>query len=64
MRKKIILGITIVGLIVITLFNNELMPLRREISDMEIIIIAGLDKVDDEYMITFIKRNQSSSPSA
>jgi len=63
MRTKIILCITIVGIVIITLFNNELMPLRREISDMEIVIIAGLDKVGDEYMITFIKRNESSSPS-
>ena len=42
------------------MFNSDFMPLRREISDMEIIIIAGLDKVGDEYMVTFIKRNQIS----
>ena len=64
MRKKIILLITIVGLLVVTLFNSELMPLRREISDMEIIIIAGLDKVGDEYMVTFIKRRQSENNSS
>lgn len=63
MRTKIILGITIVGFVIIALFNSNLMPLRREISDMEIIMIAGLDKVGDEYMITFIKRNQSNSNS-
>ena len=63
MRTKIILFITMIGILVVTLFNNKLMPLRREISDMQIIIIAGLDKVGDEYMVTFIKRNQSSSPS-
>ena len=63
MRTKIILFITVIGILVVTLFNNKLMPLRREISDMQIIIIAGLDKVGDEYMVTFIKRNQSSSPS-
>lgn len=63
MRTKIILGIVITGLVIVALFNSKLMPLRREISDMEIILIAGLDKVGDEYMITFIKRNQSSSPS-
>lgn len=62
MRTKIILIIVIAGLVIVALFNTKLMPLRREISDMEIILIAGLDKVGDEYMITFIKRNQSSSP--
>ena len=61
MRTKIILGIVITGLIIIAMFNSNLMPLRREISDMEIILIAGLDKVGDEYMITFIKRNESDS---
>lgn len=64
MRTKIILGITIIAFVIITLFNSDLMPLRREISDMEIIMIAGLDKVGEEYMITFIKRNQSSNPSS
>lgn len=64
MRTKIILIITMISLIVIALFNTELVPLRREISDMEIILIAGLDKVEDEYMITFIKRNQSSNGSS
>lgn len=63
MRTKIILIIVIAGLVIVALFNTKLMPLRREISDMEIILIAGLDKVGDEYMITFIKRNQSSNPS-
>lgn len=63
MRRKIILGISIIGFLVVTLFNGELMPLRREISDMEIIIIAGLDKVGDEYMVTFIKRKQSGNNS-
>ena len=63
MRKKIILGIAIIGLLIVTLFNSELMPLRREISDMEIIIIAGLDKIGDEYMVTFIKRKQSGNDS-
>ena len=63
MRRKIILGISIIGLLIVTLFNSELMPLRREISDMEIIIIAGLDKVGDEYMVTFIKRKQSGNNS-
>lgn len=63
MRTKIILFITMIGILIVTLFNNKLMPLRREISDMQIIIIAGLDKVGDEYMVTFIKRNESSSPS-
>ena len=60
MKIKIILAITIIGLLIATMFNSDFMPLRREISDMEIIIIAGLDKVGDEYMVTFIKRNQSS----
>lgn len=61
MKIKIILAITIIGLLIVTMFNSDFMPLRREISDMEIIIIAGLDKVGDEYMVTFIKRNQSSA---
>lgn len=60
MKIKIILAITVIGLLIVTMFNSDFMPLRREISDMEIIIIAGLDKVGDEYMVTFIKRNQSS----
>lgn len=64
MRTKIILIIVAIGLFIVLVLNSKLMPLRREISDMEIILIAGLDKVGDEYMITFIKRNQSSSPSA
>lgn len=61
MRTKIILGVVVVAIIIVTIFNGKLMPLRREISDMEIILIAGLDKVGDEYMITFIKRNESKS---
>lgn len=64
MRTKIIITITIISLIIIALFNTEIMPLRREISDMEIILIAGLDKVGDEYMITFIKRKQNASSSS
>jgi len=61
MKAKVIILITILGLLIITLFNSEIVPLRREISDVEIVIIAGLDKVGDEYMVTFIKRDQSSS---
>ena len=61
MKIKVIILITILTLLIVTLFNSDFMPLRREISDMQIIIIAGLDKVGDEYMVTFIKRNQSSS---
>ncbi len=61
MKIKIILAITVIGLLIVTMFNSDFMPLRREISDMEIIMIAGLDKVGDEYMVTFIKRNQSGA---
>lgn len=61
MRTKIIILVTTIALLIITLFNSKLMPLRREISDMEIITIAGLDKVGNEYMVTFIKRDQRAS---
>lgn len=63
MKIKIIIIIlfTITSLLIVTLFNSDFMPLRREISDMQIIIIAGLDKVGEEYMVTFIKRDQTSS---
>lgn len=64
MRTKIILAITIIGIMVVVLFNAELMPLRRDISNTEIIMVAGLDKVEDGYMITLLKRNQSSENSA
>lgn len=59
MRTKIILAITIIGLLLVVLFNSELMPLRRDIANTEIIMVAGLDKVDSEYRITLLKRNQS-----
>lgn len=61
MKSKLVITITIIGLLIVALFNSKFMPLRREISDMEIIIIAGLDKVGEQYMVTFIKRDKSSS---
>lgn len=64
MRTKIILAITIIGIMVVILFNSELMPLRRDISNTEIIMVAGLDKVEDGYRITLLKRNQSSVDSS
>lgn len=64
MRTKIILAITIIGIMVVILFNSELMPLRRDISNTEIIMVAGLDKVEEGYRITLLKRNQSSDSSS
>ncbi len=64
MRTKIILAITIIGIVAVTLFNAELMPLRRDISNTEIIMVAGLDRVDNGYRITLLKRNQSSESSS
>lgn len=64
MRTKIILAITIIGIMIVVLFNSELMPLRRDIANTEIVMVAGLDKVEGGYMITLLKRNQSSSDSS
>ena len=64
MRTKIILAITIIGIVVVVIFNAELMPLRRDISNTEIIMVAGLDRVEDGYRITLLKRNQSSESSS
>ena len=49
MRTRIITIITIILLIIVTLFNIELIPLRREISDIEVVMVAGLDKTDTGY---------------
>ena len=59
--KKIIIVVIIIGLVLVLLFNASLMPLRRDIADTEIVMVAGLDKVENGYMITLLKRNGSGS---
>lgn len=63
MRTKIIIAITLIWVVVGMLFNKSLMPLRRDIAETEIVMVAGLDKVEDGYMISIIKRSQASSDS-
>ena len=53
MRAKIIAIITIILLVTVTLFNTELIPLRREISDIEVVMVAGLDKTDTGYEMSY-----------
>ena len=60
MRTKIILFVISSILLVLTIFNLDLVPLRREISDMEIVMVAGLDKTKNGYEISFLKREEQS----
>lgn len=60
MRTKIVLFITVSILLILTIFNLDLVPLRREISDMEIVMVAGLDKKDNGYEISFLKREEQA----
>ena len=63
MRTKKFLMISVSILLFFTIFNLDLVPLRREISDMEIVMVAGLDKTEDGYEISFLKREEQASTS-
>ena len=54
MRTKIITLVTIILLFVVTLFNIDLIPLRREISDIEVVMVAGLDKTETGYEMSYL----------
>ena len=58
MRARIITIITIILLVTVTLFNTELIPLRREISDIEVVMVAGLDKTDTGYEMSYLKGDE------
>lgn len=58
MRAKIIAIITIILLVTVTLFNTDLIPLRREISDIEVVMVAGLDKTDTGYEMSYLKGDE------
>lgn len=58
MRAKIICIITTILLITVTLFNTELIPLRREISDIEVVMVAGLDKTETGYEMSYLKGDE------
>ena len=58
MRAKIITIVTIVLLVTVTLFNIDLIPLRREISDIEVVMVAGLDKTDTGYEMSYLKGDE------
>jgi len=58
MRAKIITIVVITLLTVVTMFNTELIPLRREISHIEVVMVAGLDKTDTGYEISYLKGDE------
>ena len=63
MKTKVILLIAGSILLFLTIFNLDLVPLRREISDMEIVMVAGLDKTEKGYEISLLKREEQASTS-
>ena len=63
MKTKIFLFFLGVILVLLTIFNLDLVPLRREISDMQIVMVTGLDKVEDGYEISFLKKEEQASTS-
>lgn len=63
MKTKIICIISFLALLICIFFNLDLVPLRREISDLEIVMVAGMDKTDDGYEISFLKKEKEETSS-
>lgn len=61
MKTKIICVIVTLALIICIFINLDLVPLRREISDIEIVMVAGMDKTENGYEISFLKKVDDES---
>lgn len=63
MKTKLICIITFLALMICIFINLDLVPLRREISDLEIVMVAGMDKTDKGYEISFLKKKKQEANS-
>ena len=63
MKTKLICIITFLALIICIFINLDLVPLRREISDLEIVMVAGMDKTEKGYEISFLKKKKQEANS-
>lgn len=50
MRNKLIIIITLIAIIITVLLNKKIMPLRREITDLELVRVMGLDYIEEAEM--------------